>query len=98
MVSLLVVSDRITHGKHGHRLVARHYTPTKREVRRPTCQCVVGQYSGRGPRLLQNLESSTMEDAPAGISSCGIHYFAKLIVGKHVRNGLHLSTLTGRFL
>src|SRR3989442_5242344 len=98
MVSLLVVSDRITHGKHGHRLVACHHTPTKREVRRPTCQCVIGQYGGRGPRPLQNLESSTMEDAPARISSFAIHYFPKLIVSKHVTNGLHLSTLTRRFM
>ena len=39
-----------------------------------------------------------MEDAPAGISSFGIRYFANLVVGEHVRNGLHLPTLTGRFL
>ncbi len=39
-----------------------------------------------------------MEDSPAGISSFGIRYFAILVVNKDVRNGLHLSTLTWRFL
>jgi hypothetical protein len=59
---------------------------------------VIGQYGGGGAFPLQDLKSSTMEDVPAGISSFGIYYFAKLVVGKHVRNSLHLSTPTGSFL
>src|SRR6266849_7840774 len=89
--SLLVVSDGITHGKNGHCLITRCHTPTKRQVCRSTCQSVIGQYGCRGTLLLQNLKCSTMEDAPAGISSSDIRYFANLVVGKHVRNGLYLS-------
>src|SRR5712692_276196 len=98
LASLLVMSDRITRGKHSHRLVACRHTPTKREVRRSARHCVVSQFGGGGTCLLQNLEGSPMENAPAGISSLDIRYLANLVVGKHVSRGLHASTLTLRFL
>ena len=59
---------------------------------------MVGQYGSRGTLPLQNLEGSTMENAPAGSSSFAIRYFAKLVVDKHIRSSLHSPILTWRFL
>src|SRR5207302_6055850 len=59
---------------------------------------MVGQYGSRGTLPLQNLEGSTMENAPAGITSSDIRYFAKLVVDKHIRSSLHSPILTWRFL